>query len=72
MNAKTASKPAVTRLQLVLASVVTAAWIASLIVRVLNPSVATQFGVLDTVALLIFGFIFGVSAVRKNANGSEQ
>jgi uncharacterized membrane-anchored protein len=53
------------KLQIVLASVVTLVWVASIIVRVLLPSNHVDFGVLDTVVLLVFGFIFGVGAIKK-------
>lgn len=55
-----------TKFQVVLATIVTVAWIVSIFTRTFgNGSVTTDYTVLDSVVLLVFGFIFSASAVRK-------
>jgi uncharacterized Tic20 family protein len=57
------------KLQVILASVVTAVWVASIIARVLHLGTSSDFNVLDTVVLLVYGFIFSTGAIKKAMNG---
>jgi hypothetical protein len=52
--------------QIVIAFVVLAVWVASLIVRVLHPSLATNFTSVDAALLLVFGALHSAHAIRKS------
>lgn len=60
-------------LQIILAMIVTILWVASLIIRTWKPNAHADFGVLDSVVMLVFGFIYSISAVRRNGgNGNGK
>lgn len=59
-----------TKFQMILSSMVTVAWLGTLGFRIFHPELKLDFGTLDTVVLLVFGFIFGVGALKKKANGN--
>ncbi len=63
-------RPSLASERVTIAGVVVAVWIMSLIVRIVRPSTATAFTGLDSVALLVLGYLFTATAVRRrNGNG---
>lgn len=57
--------------QILVAFLAIMVWFASLIVRVIKPSLAPLFTGLDSIMLLVFGYLFSVQAIRHR-NGSTN
>jgi hypothetical protein len=53
-----------------IAVIVMAVWVVSLIVRVMIPSAASVFISTDAVVLLVVGYYFSATAVRRRNGGS--
>lgn len=61
--------------QTLITFMVVCVWVASLIVRVLVPADAILFAGLDSVVLLVFGYMFSASAIKNRTpppNGDSQ
>ncbi len=66
-------RPSLASERVTVAAVVVTVWIMSLMVRIVRPSTATAFTGLDSVALLVLGYLFtSTSMRRRNGNGGQS